>query len=578
MTDAPSSAPSPTAGPNGWIIISDFSPGIQQNISTHYPPGTAALEGTFRCMANKNGSLIPAPGKSQSIYPTVAMQSTNTLFSEQYRICGLHASSGHYWAGETIPNPLNSSEIFIATEYWIDDGHHDNGSLQRKNVYRYTRHKSNAAWESIWERDNTMLDYSPLVRPKIADFANQRTNNPNPDTLGPTVLCFVFDGAAQQFPDESNPFVTDTQWLPGDNIEDPAAAGFVSPLNLCTHQGRVVIFPLLVSGNGAQSSYISNEAFYWSQPNDVRTLDTELAGNYFPVVAGFEYPTGYGVIESLTSDELFLVKTKGGGVVVRGSLNNFSTSFLPYVRSTGFSLNRGTRSPIGFIYPVDAGGLWVWSSGDSSNEITPNMNPDFWRVPQTDLDGLQVAWGDYATQCDTWNNYVLIPNNFIFDTRTSALWRIDDTDEVIIHRWSTESRGRWAYGTPSGWRNTQDPAVIEYDITQPATSYSFQSQPLSVSIDRNIHIDEWVVVGHGVGTITLNISTREDPIGQDFTINLSDSTRIMANRGGANIEGTHISYRFISTGESSTGAPIIDEFRLHNTEGHLITMQLGSGN
>src|SRR5690606_5166543 len=106
-------------------------------------------------------------------------------------------------------------------------------------------------------------------------------------------------------------------------------------------------------------------------------------------------------------------------------LNDFQVRNLPNVRGTGHSMNRGTPSPRGFVYPVDNGGVWLWEGGDLSVNIAPQMDPNFWRPPAlipavgfyesgTPPEQSEPDWGYQQTQCATWDQFVMLPNNWVW--------------------------------------------------------------------------------------------------------------------------------------------------------------------
>lgn len=566
---------------SGWQELTDFSPGIYQLVSPTHPPGAAQAEGTARCYAIEGGALAPLPRLIQTIAPPALPIPQNNLANiaddGQFRIIGLHGENPVFWPGETTPGiDQNNTEVFMGVEYWDHSGP---GGASKVNFvcYRYLRHsQTNPRWETVWSAGD-VIDYQAYLRPKYMAFGSTRSNNTNHFQAGPSVTVFVVSGHAQMFPDDLNASVNGTRYLPGDIVGDTAnTGGLVSPANLVCHQGKVVLFPLLIGGAGSNTVTANNEAFYWTRENDARNIDPLLDvadvdengvtvgsayKHYFNQFVGNENPTGYGLQASLTADELFLLKTRGGAVVLRGDLNAVSqATTLPYVRGTGMSLCGGTRSPLGFLYPVDSSGVWAWNGGEVSDHLTPHMDPDFWRPPATSPARLNEgqtatpnAWGDSSVTCCDWNEFVLFPNNWLLDTdaprpthgqalspHPGAWWKIDDGEDHVIHFWWVDWRGRKAYGAPSGYRHQGDPALYEYSMPNKARTYSWRSQPVPGTIDQAVTVQQLGLCVSGVGVVRLTCRSSDDTVGKSMAVTVDDPTMPKVRLSSCGVTGTHV--------------------------------------
>jgi hypothetical protein len=358
------------------------------------------------------------------------------------------------------------------------------------------------------------------------------------------------------FPDDLATSTNSTRYLPG-SYEDPSGGGLVSPDFLVGHQGRVVIFPLTLSSFGTGGEvYVNNEAFYWTEVNDARTRDDSLSG-FFNIIAGYENPSGYGAFSSRTADTLLLVKGRGGGLFIRGDLNDYTVTSLPDMRSTGLSMNPGTSAPIGFVYPVDGGGVWRWSGGDTSEHLTPHMTADFWR-PGASYPGpgqrsigpakgsdparpqFDMAYGQRFTSCAQWNEWVLFPDWWILDTDTNSWWRLEDISSVdSIHHWSVDWRGRNAYGTPSGFTQPSDPVLYELDAISLRDNYKWGSHPLSWTIDRTADARELILVAQGSGTVTVSVTSHEEPTGTTTQFQVDSWDTFAVRRAPLHTHGSH---------------------------------------
>lgn len=549
-----------------WQSIKDFRPGIKQFVSPDHDPGTAHEDGTWRCYATDTGALFAMPKRVNAYYRDPIVDPATRL-SEEFRTIGLHVAGPIYYPPEALPGvEQNNDVVLVGTEYWTA------GGLQFE-MARYTRnYKYTPGWTSLWTA-NDGGTYDANVRPKKMEFRDQRSNNAAPLKAGPSVTGFVVNGHAWMYPDDTNTTANSTRYLPGDKVMDAGGGGLVSPDSLEAHQGRFVIFPLAVSGYGTNEVYTTNECFFWTSVNDARTMDPLLAGNYFSVLAGYENPSGYGVMQSLTANELLLIKCKGGGLILRGDLQAYDAITLPYLRSTGLSMNRGCSSPLGFMYPTDGGGIWLWEGGDVSSHVTPSMEPDFWRPPATAPaygDKAATGWGHGHTTMCSWGEWVMLPNNWVIDTDGKSLWRIDDPNDVVFHRAVSNWRGRSCYMAPSGWRHGQDPVFYEYQWTVPASSFSWLSQPISSTMERRVEVRDVALVVQGSGRVKVTVRSGEDPIGKAVWFDATDDNRPVVKRAPVAVQGSHIQFRIESENTSGGEAPSVHELRWAERQGSLL--------
>lgn len=440
--------------------------------------------------------------------------------------------------------------------------------LKCREVWRLMLNRESPVEEEILSStDDTQWFAS--VRPRVCEFGTGRSNSADNTTLGPTVLAFTFDGLARIFPDDTEPQSLSTAQMAGE------AVALVLPAHQCLHQGRAVIFPLTLASMGPLQIYTTTEGFYWTDVNDFTSLSNNLTG-YFNVVVLPEFPTGYGVMESLTADELLLIKARGGGLILRGSLDDYSAKSLPNIKSTGQSLNRGSRSPIGFLYPTDAGGVWLWSGGDTSTHVSKDMDDEFWRPDYSDAD--LYPFGPGYTSCAQWGEWVMFPNNWLFDTDFGGWWRIREIDTLteenhtdlpdVIHHWTVDWKGRHAYGFMD--RSFGDDSIIGYDFDKltPASSFSWQSQPLAATLDREVQCRRLVVVASGAGTIVAKVRSNQTGSEQTLsTITVASESGVAADYPTAYavdcaVQGSHVQVQFTSAHASTGAAPTIHGFRL----------------
>jgi hypothetical protein len=537
----------PDSDGRSWTRIGDFRSGIHTAVAPTRPNGYAQETNTYCCYASTAGSLIPTPRLIDTITRTLD-DGAGTLLSEQYRITGLMANGPVYASsGNTTGTDEVHTELILASEWWMSD----TGDILHLDVSRYTRNKTSPAWEELWDRTYVAGTYSAATRPRVCWFTSQRSNPTTPLASGPQVVGWVYSANARMFPDAASPTSTGTDPLPADAVGD-AVVG-VDPTALVGHQGRFVIFPLYTTGDGDNQVYISSECAYWTPVNDGSQIDTNLT-TYFNILGGYETASGYGVFASLTADELFLVKIKGGGLFVSGDLNTPTVRTLPYVRSTGLAFCNGTPTSIGFAYPVDSSGVWLWAGGDSSEHVTKHLRPDFWRpstlVPTYSDTPTAAGWGYSNCQAATWNELVLWPANWMWDTDDLGWWKILGPDAPDMSWWVVDERGRYAWGAPMGWTTTSDPLIYEFSRESSATYYSWQGHPITATIDRETAVSEVIVCGQGNGKVRITITSPQDrnnPWIGEVTFD-GGTSQTQMKRVNAKLTGTSLVFRIESIG------------------------------
>lgn len=550
-----------------YVVINDFRPGIHHLVSPNTPAG-ACTDETFRCRATADGILVGAPRRVVPgiVLPTTLAQAD--LTSEEIRLGGIIVNDPVTTPDDfTFGVDQNNSEVYIGIEFW------QSTTSYRRQIWRYLPHRTSPTWHQFANQTVSTGTYSPYTRPKRCYFATGRSNNPDPNQAGPIVVGWVYGDWGAYFPNEDDTAGNGVVSFPG------ASNSLVSMDTFVAHQGRAVIFPLSISRLGTVSSkgviWTSNESFYWSAVNDWRTLDTQLYSvpgddtttpQYFNVLAGYENPTGYSVIASLAADQLFLIKARGGALIIRGDLDDFIATPLPNVRSAGQSLDLGTTSPIGYMYPVDNSGVWLWAGGDTAENLTGHLLPNFYRPLPRDQDGNEVAWGYGFTQSCQFNDYVMFGNNWFYDTTSGGWWHIDNPVSdpqqrgYTIHKWATDWKGRYLWGVPSGVRNNTDICLYYFDSTKRATTYVWTSHPITNQVSRRGQIREVIVVGRGRGQVKVEVFD-ETERKQDQQVEFDDPDHVSARSVSFGLSGTFQQIRVYARGLGGE-APEIHQLRV----------------
>jgi hypothetical protein len=531
-----------------WNTINDFTPGIVSVVSANLPPGTAA-PGTVGCIADRfSRALVPLPRISEEVslgdYVSLLNVAPGSVINtDKYRIAGLKVRGPIFASDATAGIQPSRSEVFVALEYWAANG--SPNSDQRH--FQILRHRLNT-FERDWRDDVWAYDYADVEWTERAvantEFYEVRSNNSAPSEAGPAVMAWAMGSRLIFWPDDTAPTGSSTVAVAGD-----AAVG--AEPNMAPHQGRLVVFANLNTSSGPDTLWGTNENLYWTEANDIRTRDA-LLSDYYNVLPTLDRPSGFQVMESLTADELLLIKNQGGAVVLRGDLNDYTAITYPYVKSPGGTGVRGTVTPLGFVYPVNGDGAWLWTGGQVSEPISEQLEDDFW---QTSDFGQWASWGDW----------LLTGNNWLCDTmaETPTWWQLDDPDTVTITRWSAAYEGQVVVGTPTDFADSDDTVLYLYDKEFPRDSFIWVSQPLRGSLDREVTLREVIVAASRPGTITLTVTSAEDTTGDTVTLDISGTVaQPIYRRANVNVTGTNLQVTITSTaGNPDDPAPTVHEIR-----------------
>lgn len=539
-----------------WIEIKDFSPGIFDTVTPNNPIGAATRENTYKCIATENGALAAGPRRTLEVSDTDRNGAGSP--ASPYFIGGLFCADPTFDGTNPLGPDQNNTEIFVGYEWF------ETNDDRRRQVRRYKRGIATPAWETIF--DDTLnvpglfdIDY----RPARCVFQSSRSNQTTPTDVGVPIVVFCYDGILESFPDDTAPGVTGTFSLP------QAGPGFPEVSLIISHQNRIVVFPLTLTGFGLNDVYATNEGLYFTATNDV---SANAAVDFSNVVFGSENPTGYQCGASLTANELLLLKSKGGAIMLRGDLLNVTSINLPNVQSPGFSMNHGCRTKLGYAYCVDNMGMFVWAGGDASEDISLQLNPNFWRPTAQQTGNYHRA----HTTCTKWAPWIVTPNNWLYDMDKGGWWRLDYNktgSPIQMYHMDVDWTGRWLYGSNHLWEdgvsdlnvNPEKVVFYEYDKLLGAATYSWQSHPIQGTMDRVVNVREVVLVLSGVGDVTVTITGR-DGVYDTAEFSVNDLFPVTL-RAPVAVQGTNIQVRIESSvpvpaDPAESGAPTVHAVRL----------------
>jgi hypothetical protein len=476
------------------LLINDFSPGIYDsswivgtgtaaplNVPGPFPAplGAADASQTVGCMNLPSGGLGPLPLMIQSHSPNDFNISTPLTGTQPYYIalfCTAFNAPGD-----------GGDELIVARTYTPTGG-----PLEIR------------AWSILWE---TLAARQPIIfntdaSPPVSTFTwassmaypfTTRVALSNPTTtVGQPVVVLV----TAENTHSSN-------W--GINLyPDPAAPNTYGVHNISTspdytgfafgHQGRIVMLPARNDPTPTPSSGMPfyDTLSYTDPPNS----DTYGAQNE---VFGPENPYGYGAVSSVSAGELFMVKQRGGAVVVQGDLNNPTVTALPSVESTGPIFGHADTDPNGTYYCTYDQGAWVWNGGNSSTKISNQLDDGFFNQnnpPATlGIPPAQSATQPYGYFCQRWGSWMLFSNNWIYNPASGGWWRLYDPSAASFFFYTLGYRSTNMYAgvmqsPPAG----TTPLWYQFSKDYANTAYVWQSLPIRpTAVDRLLDVREVTV-------------------------------------------------------------------------------------
>lgn len=512
------------------VTITDFSHGIVDDPGYQWPPGTAQRTNTFRCRANKSGSLIPGPRIDSTITGTHFESSTPDS-------SGLYFISGIYATGPIIPASGSAStkphELFIATEYGLTAA----GGTKKRKLQVIRQFEAVPTTDLLLNESATAA--SDLTTAWGAVFGSTRANTGTP--LNPGIPITVISWG-------SNNAAFDSVWQHPDETASTGGTNVLvileaDPAIICCHQGRIIFRYITAYNRGTNGKWSTTEDLKYSAVNNPRSLSAIKV--FYP-----ENTDGYSLMASMSANELFMLK-ESGAVVVSGDIADPVVVNLPMVpgNTTGKG-SQGVRTQLGFIYPSFLG-LYVWAGGDSVQHIADSMLNGFTETGEHEsFLANSYLWYNNA-------NLVFLSNNFYLDADLNSFWRLED-ESVMQFRYMTGCR-EWVYGARSTYTNASDSIIRCYNLNLFSNSFSWQSQPLFHTIDTKVTVREVSVRAKGIGTVAITITSAEGTT-ETASFIFTDALVPHVQMKKISVTGTSCTILITSTGTSgSDDAPTLVE-------------------
>ncbi len=558
-----------------WVTINDFRPGIHSKMrkgattgtAVPAPLGAAQTSGTFKCIALPSGGLTALPKIGNTFDITLPDTDVNTKFG-YFNVNGF-TSFGPVGPPASSPSGF-VDDFFLMIEYVLAASPFN----RVVNYYRIDPITGTNPFPVDTLKTVTSIQAQGSEAYVPTTFAISRMSNTGPNFTNPGTpvvvanWCppgFAADRHVWAFPDPAAPNTTVAVDLTSTR---PTAGAETNVGDLLGHQGRIVMLEYLTNAFGARSgdAIPTNEQLSFSDPaNSYNAFTTYTIGTQQEVFMQ-EFPNGYGAWGSMSAGELFLIKHQGGACRVIGDLDTPTVFRLPGVMPTGGVLNRAASTPSGIAYLSRYNGCYIWHGADTAEKISDQLEDNFYRYTPGP-DNLTIP----CYQTEWWNDWIVVTNGYLYDTKAGGWWRLDDPATYTPHWYSRGFFGTDLYAVPLRATNAAGPGnktgfVRQYSTENVGTAYSWQGHPLPVTQDRRVDIRDLVLVGQGTGAVTVTLTAADgSTVTETFAVangtqpqRLRPSTSTSAGTTtGTYAQGYNIVPKIVSTGSGGGAAPIV---------------------
>lgn len=499
------------------ITIPDFSLGMMSDdfaslsSTLHNRNGAATVENTYRCHSDpRSGALVPLP--KRTVGPTRPMAMTPdaahyALNQAEYLLdlVVMGPATNHsgaydepvlaligFWGNPTGTGP-NYSPYVIGTRRFRTSGVSTDFSFRRGSLSYPSGWvvpsgcfvKTRRLLTSIEPENAGPGDFLAVIAHQTnVSFNAWTTTAMSAAEQAMTTYDTDLATTTPEGPGHDPTGVTSAWFYPNTaNTNDHKEIGFAKSHGflLIGHQGRLVQAGGMLVDWDASTDHLL-EYIAYTQVNHLMSVG-EGSGLLFVVE---ENPSNYGAGYSTNANELFLVKFNGGAVAMRGDLADPTIIRLPYVESTGGITTMGAPTPVGFVYGT-RNGVYAWKGGDTATRLSEQLDGLFFLAGDNPIYNGNI--GRFAYR----DPFVFCPNDYLYDTRTKAWWRLEDTTVAGYYAHNCFDPGAF-FGFVFAGRHKRDASsTVLYDLyvmDQGANTYSWQSQPLIGTTDRRLRFEE----------------------------------------------------------------------------------------
>jgi len=572
-----------------YFQITDFSPGIRDKYSPSQPPGTAQTTDTWGCVALPTTGLSPLPKmqKVRSATQLNRVSGTDYLLDSasgwhyngndpksgsNFEVCGFTTQGGLGGPSESYSYPV---EIYLGVQ-WLE---HDGSSVYRRNVRVEAVNLANDLNYEILDRNMTSGPSpisSELYRPiTFASTREKRSGTFSEDDQfrpgDPVVVTSWMSHDLSDWDTVAYPDSVDGSGgaSPKYLMSETTSVGSPTtnkPIEVLSHQNRLVAFVVSEFTRVNGPNLTSNENISFSTPPGVLFDFESSAANTFGEQITFEIQnaTGYTAWASITANQLLLIKGRGA-VLITGSLESPTVVALPKV--TGNATCLGAMSILGYVYPTAKGSVYAWQGDDVSTNMSPFLDTGF-----VDYDDASKRKG-HTGLCAAWNDFVLMPNEWVLDERTAAWWRVSDPVQDTgfdnrIRYWDVPAGQVFnntdaVYGAVGKYQEPHEGVICRLESDVLAPTFYWRSAPIVLDSSQYVQLREIGLTFKGRGTVHVDVFRDEagddDPIGSfvfDATASGNETiTHVVRESGGFTMRSFNVrirSYSHDGTSEAPT--------------------------
>lgn len=449
-----------------WIELSDFTAGLYNysaiggsDPNVPGPKGAAHPDHTWACISLPQGGLGPLPKMVQTYSWPSSFNTGGTTY-----VVGLlihdELANGDTEAVIIGEYDNGANHSWIASSFILE-------TLVDTPIVSTTEASAAGIFGSPYPQLTRMAASAPTTTP-----GNPVVVFPSGGPAQPTT-----DGQVYVYPDPSSP----TSYTPLALITSGSS---VAGQIIC-HQSRVVVLSGITYPYPAGGGFETNEQINFTDPPNSAVL------GFQQTVLAAEEPYGYGAAGSISAGELFLVKKRGGAIVVTGDIFSPNVTFLPGVQPTGGIYGNAASGMAGLFYCSMNNGAWMWNGGNTAVKVSTQLDDLFFLPPEF----ATMQSNNYGFYARCIGDKVYFSNNMVYDVRQGSWWRyypqLSNGGADLF--WIQEVDGPEIYASQLSFPHTNKNFLYRFDQATPTTSWQWQSLPIKLTTNRLIEPRQVVV-------------------------------------------------------------------------------------
>ncbi len=517
-----------------WLEFEDFSPGIydyshiaKDNPNVPCPPGAADVNETHSCIALPKGGLGPLP----AVTATYAWPGDYV------------AGPDNYIVGLLVHDELGDGNTEAVAIFQADDGtdqYWQAWSMELESAV------NNLIVQNIEASPGPGLFGSPYPVMSRAAATDPTT------TVGNPVIVFpgpdgTSEGNVYMYPDPAAPSTLGAKklYVP---VTNPGVTGQV-----LAHQSRILVLSGINYPWPIGSGFNTNEQIAYTDPPNSDDL------GFQQTVLATEQPYGYGAGGSISAGELFLVKKRGGALVVTGDIFSPNVTILPGVMQTGGIYGSAHSGMAGFVYCSYDNGAWAWNGGSTAQKISAQLDDSFFLPPEF----ATMASNNYGFYVRCIGDRVYFSGNWFYDLNTQSWWRYYPTKAQggADLYYTQEVDGGIIYAAQLSFPDTDKTFLYGFGMETPTETWVWQSLPRRLTTDRYVECRTIIVrassnAGNTDSQITVAVFNGSTQVGSVTTPSgsiLANPTMIRLPIGAISAGDTPYASEDITVRISATG-------------------------